>query len=362
LPDEVIDLFQRFKAGDDAAYWGFVLHARVQRVLQYQRGITRSRYKLSAGETEDFEHELILNLRRRLQGYQVDVNKDEVHQANGLFRYMQLALLGESDKAARYVKGMMTRDERGYASIKGFKLSIDHEGDGGEGDAEGDFSMAAHKAPPPDPAEGDQAAAVRRLMFNYLMRNDQECLYRAVVLHYDKGLSWNDVARQLNLRTTEKQAYARQAARLIALVRAFLFSQTGMKVEVTIMGVHTTESNVSMCMLFNDNTEQMWAFDYVTQDDLNTVEGKVSDWLRQYDITFVVMNSQETNNHADVLIERILHRRSILYERIDLIDLIPKLPGGYEKLKRKRPWDDNECGAWVVARAKKAELEIARRA
>jgi len=360
VADEVVDLFQLFKKGSNEHYWEFILHPRVQRVIQYQRGITRSRYKLSQGEADDFEHELYLNLMRRLQNYEVDAKKDEVHQANGLFRYLQLALLGESDKAARYVKGMMSRDERGYSSIRGFKLSLDYDGDGGEVDAEGDFSLLVKKPSAEDQLEGDQAAAVRRLIFNYLMANDQERLYRAIVLHYDQGKSWNAVAQMLNLRSTEKQAYARQAARLIALIRAFLFSNTGMKIEIIIMGVHTTDSNVSMCILSHDNKAQMWSLDYFDQEDLNTVEGKVSDWLRQFDITWVVMNSLERDNPADVLIERILHRRSILYERVDVVDLTPRIMN-YDKLKDGQGWDDAQAGAWVAARAKKAELEIARR-
>ena len=363
MVDEVVGIFQKFLDGSQDSFWEFIQHERVSRVLRYQSSLTADRYRLSIEERKDYDHEIILGLLRRLARFEVDPRKDEIHQANSLFSYLKLVLMGESDKAARFIKGIVSRDEQVCASIKGYKFSIDHEVADNENASEDNFShimWARMVHVDKDHTETIQAGLIRKLIFTYLSKSGDIRLYQAMVMYYERGMSWNAIASRLNLRTTEKQAYSRKAARLIAIVRAFLYCETDMHILINILGIHTTDTSVAICLLDNDHSWHSWQTDYFTHQDLNTIEGKISDWLRMYDITWVVLSEIERPTQADVVIERILERRSILYTRFDLIDLLPRVPN-VEKLKRIRSWDDVQAGAYLVAAGKREELEIARR-
>lgn len=363
MADKLVEIFKSFLSGNQDSYWEFICNERVQKVIDYQISITRSKFKLSKEEVDDFRNEMFISLDRRLRAYVFDPAKDDEHQANSIFNYMQLVLIGESDKVAKIVKGMISIDSKGCSTIKGYKYSLESTVKNDDGDSDHNEIIPKSRISYIGSSEKDEEISkyfnIRKALYNYLSKRGDIKLYRAMVMHYDDGVSWNEVAERLNLKTTEKQSYARESEGIISLFRAVLVKESQMKIKAYILGIFTNQSNVSMCIIDMETFRILWTFDYFTQSDLTTIEGKISDWIRQYDLTFAVMNAPMYENEANVLIKRILSRRNILCEFLDLEYMIARIQN-MDSLKEKTNWTDYQCYSWILANSKRQEIKIAR--
>lgn len=355
MQDEVVNAFRRFSDGDQAAFWEFVQNPRVRRVLNWQAKITSSRYALRGEEVDDYKNEILLSLLKRLKRYKVDSEESVEKQARALFYYLKLVLIGESDKVARYIKGIVSRDEKGCASVKGYKYSLDHQTSQSEQARPG---PGAHLARGEfDETESNYGAIIRQILFEYM--SDDLPFYAACVMFLDEGCSWSTVGKRLNLTGSQRQEYSKRFVRLISILRTFLYAETDMPIAINIMGIFTTEISVGLCYLKDDGQYDVWRMEYFTPGHLDTIEGKVSDWIRIYDIAWVSINEPDSTNEANVLISRMLDRRSIMNTRYCLDDLLPMM-NNLEKLKRVFSYDEALAFAWVVAQAKRSELDLMR--
>ena len=75
MADKLVEIFKSFLSGNQDSYWEFICNERVQKVIDYQISITRSKFKLSKEEVDDFRNEMFISLDRRLRAYVFDPAK-----------------------------------------------------------------------------------------------------------------------------------------------------------------------------------------------------------------------------------------------------------------------------------------------
>jgi len=361
--DEVVTFFQKFKEGDNESYWKLMLHDRIEPVFNRQIKVMKRVFSLNNDEVIELKDELYISIRRRLLKFDIDLQKDNQHQANSLFMFIQLMLLGESQKVCRYLKGTSTRDEKGYSSIKGMKLDFDgfDNSDRYEENSNPreDLSYKLWSEESRNVIEDDGDYFIHKLLFSYLQSIGDMNLYNAILMRYDNGISWSKIERMLNFSAVEKQRIITNSMRLMVVLRAFIALETSMQINITVLGIQSTEINFSMC-IYDGKNRSVWSHDSITQDDITTIEGKVSDWIRKNDITWVVMNIPQTQNKIDAIIERLILRRNLLLERLDVEDLVSRIHN-FGVLTEKNHWSRNVGCAYIAAASKLAELDIVRR-
>lgn len=347
----VIELLKKYKAGEEDLFWDIITHEKMRPIIDYQHRIAKRAFKFDDEDSSDYYHEIYLALKRKVDNYKIKPANDAEHEANAFFRYLQASLIGESERVSRLVKGMMTRDERGYSSIKGYKLSIEH--DFGEGESKERFTVEDRHV------EGVKNGKFARKLVFALFKDDRD-LYTYFVDHYEKGLSWAEIAARHNVRPSRK-------LEIIALCRAALLTirincyMNGADVKIYALGIYTTSISAHIVLLDDDlNIFMRWSSNCYTSHEMNAVEGKVSDIIRNNDVSLIALNEVSADNKADTIIQRMLDRRSIVFSRVDVADFENKIVN-LNKVSERFNLSRQERYAYVAAAVKIAEVRILRK-
>jgi len=105
----------------------------------------------------------------------------------------------------------------------------------------------------------------------------------------------------------------------------------------------------------------IWSKTYDAYADLDKIEAKLGDIFRQFDVTYVVMNEVNIENHAYIIIMRYLTKRESFVETIDLplframLSSMPESVNGIAS-------SDSHKSALLLAHVKRAWVDESRQA
>ena len=110
----IISDLRSFQEGDSSAFWDILEADRIKDKITYYTSSATRIYQLSSHDSEDFHHELVLSLQRKLKTYSLNQEHDDFHLENSLLNYMNLFFIGESERIAKTICGLMTKDDKGF--------------------------------------------------------------------------------------------------------------------------------------------------------------------------------------------------------------------------------------------------------
>lgn len=359
--EDLVSNFEKFRAGDQDAYWKFICHPNIQKIIDGQALVTARCYRLSAEDVLDFKSDLLLGLIRRMNKFKVDENCDVESKAKMICSFLKLVLMGESDRAARVVKGTVCSDESGNSFFKGFKHSLEPTAKEIEEDRFGDVEKIFDlKSKTYDSSDADLSKAIRKFVFDYLNDRFGSKAYQIFNEYFEEDQCWPTIKTKLNLTEIEKNNYQRDVLSFCASLKAMLSTNSHIKMKVNTLGIYCTESCVVFCLIDEKYHSSMWSSDYFTDQELSKIEAKLGDYIRESNLTWAVINVSSIPNQAEIVLSRVLGRRNIITEKIDITELIPMITN-IEELKKKKRFDDIEANAWILAASKAAECNIVRR-
>lgn len=343
-----------FIEGEESEFWSLIEHQKVKKVLKRNSYKTIQAYKLSYHEIEDFNHEVIVSLYSRLRTYEVDGALPEDYSTNAFIRFISFFLIGESERIALITKGLMTRDARGCSSVNGLKLNFfNHE-------INESSKYFQTKRSIDENIDLARLNDVRRIIFKYFVSCNKLLLYKAFSLHFGDGLSWNEIARRFNINSTAKSRLHIELNREVLKIQRFLYAYTDLDLSITSLGIYTSDITVCLCMNNpNESKINFWTKDYRDHKDLNTIEGKVGDWIREHRPNFITLNSPSLENKAKAIIDRLLVKKPILKDECNLDEILPLIPN-FDELEVKKGFDFVQRCAFILSSFKLVELNIIR--
>lgn len=344
----LIENLRSFISGDIESFWELIFDIRIQQIISNNRYKATSIYKLTPDESNEFAQELIISMMRILKNYQNKETITDNHQENSLFRYLNFVLIGESERVVKKIKGMISYDEKGSTTIKGKRFNLDQI-----------CEKFLDSYDQERIAKVSILSKIKASLYSYLNSINRIDIYRAISLYYEDGLSWKEVSKKIPGR---RDIHISQEASIIFNVfKAIASEVTQMDIEISSIGVFTSDLNVCFC--YNDQREGkliMWEKDYADEKDLVTIEGKIGDLIRQYNPTWVVFNSTKNENSPKTIIKRLIAKRSVLSDEIDLDDLISRIPN-IQSLHDKKNYNVSERNAFLLSIFKNVETSIVRR-
>ena len=130
---------------------------------------------------------------------------------------------------------------------------------------------------------------------------------------------------------------------------------------IVTLGIFTTDLAVALCVSSPDEQKTVfWTREYQDERDVSTIEGKVGDWIREYQPTWVVTNDDSDKSPIKPIIVRLLERRSVLRDEYDLDLMLSKIPNA-NQICVKLGVDILERNAFILAMIKHHELMIMKK-
>jgi hypothetical protein len=354
LPIEnLVDVVLALQNGDRDANWRFTEHIKIRKIIESRIRDYRRQY--SWIPHEDFE-DVEASLRPRLITIAKTINTDAGE--GGIVSYFARRIKGEADQLLRHITGarQVKDKETGKTYLQEFAVqstTVEYE-----------YSSAASEPEDTDSnidQEGQEQVLADLIRTTPEDSNDR--IWLRCYLMRLAGRKWQDIAVENGYPASDVSWVSKNTQRYVNRIKDRLIHM-GQHINYQIVAIYATDADVGLAVLDTANADATltWHRDYVTYEDLDRVESKLSDVFRQFDPTYVVINELPVDNKAHVICMRYLSKREAFVESMDALPFLMRMDGLDDYLIKlsKKKLANTALRAYQMALIKKAFLDCVR--
>ena len=354
-PDtELYQLLKRFQSGEAEAIWLFAQNRKIQAIINGRLKDYRQMFHwLPDEDMADIEFGLIPRIHEIATTFELS------EQANDgrIIAYFNLRLRGEADFLLKKITGMKLAvdEEQGKTYLK----SIQQSSDGLEEilPADGEFVEQLISE-----IEIERQDVLLRELLGEIPPESSDRIWLKCFMLRMRQKAWSDIGKEIGYRQTDYAWLKENTARFVTRLKHKLLNM-GERVNFRICGIYTDSGEVAIALLDSDEKKKniIWSKTYDAYADLDKIEAKLGDIFRQFDVTYVVMNEVNIENHAYIIIMRYLTKRESFVETIDLplframLSSMPESVNGIAS-------SDSHKSALLLAHVKRAWVDESRQA
>lgn len=350
--DDLIDNLILFKKGSKESFWKIIGDKRVSRLIRLNVSKCASRFKLRKNDIEDITSEIISNLYGRIIEFDVDKSFDFEHKIKSFFQFLKLVLLGERERALKYIKGEVSRDGSKYHSLKknvGFQENF-------ESDEIRETLDKSYSEKEKSFQNKKISYIFRKVLLSSFQGSKRFEFVRSFASICENNVNLADFFKTEESKIFEKTSYSRDVVNFLYCFRKFFAERTDMPMEVKTLGIYCDRNSVSITIFSNSSMKMNWEIDCFCQKDLDTVEGKISDLIRIHNFTFIVVNDEESTNLS--LVERYFHKRKIPYEKLNIYEFEPSIQNISQVISKLG--SIKKARSWLLCMIKETQLKIVK--
>lgn len=351
-PDrELWDIVTKIQAGDEEARWGFSEHPKIKTII---RGRLRQYRRMFPWISTDTIEDVGCSLRPRLIELAQVFQLPEQANDGRIISYFSLRIKGEADFLLKKLTGMrQVVDEDGTVYFKSFDCNLDDN-------AEILPDQVDYIGNVVDSIDANRQRELFNSIVNVIPEGSNDFLWLRCYGLRQYGLAWADIAKQLNQKPSDIILMKENTTRFVNRLRNQILLM-GEQIGFRICGIFTDVGEVAICVYDpTDKKKRMiWSKTYSDFEDLDKIEAKIGDVLRQYDITYIVCNMPTDQDRAHIIVMRYLTKREAYVYLVDLsrfVSILPSMPNSIDGISAT---DAHKC-AYLLAQVKLAHLDHAR--
>lgn len=355
VPDtELYHLLKRFQSGDTHAVWLFAQNKKIQAIINGRLKTYRQQFHwLPDEDIADIEFGLLPRIHEIAGTFELS------EQANDgrIISYFNLRLRGEADFLLKKITGMKLAidEEQGKTFLK----SIQQSSDGLEEILPSDGEFVEELISEIEVERQDEL--LKELLEEISPESNDRIWLKCFMLRM-RQKAWSDIGKEIGYKQTDYAWLKENTTRFVTRLKHRLL-QMGEQVNFRICGIYTNSGEVAITLLDSNEKKKnlIWSKTYNTYSDLDKIEAKLGDIFRQFDITYVVMNEVDVENHAYIIIMRYLTKRESFVETIDLPkfrSMLSSMPDSVNGIASS----DAHKSALLLANVKRAWIDESRQA
>ena len=322
-PDtELFNLIKRFQAGDSDAIWLFADNSKIKAIIKARiRQYRQMFHWLSDEDFEDIEFGLLPRIHDIAKAFALSEQPND----GRVISYFNLRLKGEADFLLKKITGMkLVVDEE---QNKTFLKSITESAEGLEETIPIDSIFVDELVNEIEVARQDQ---LLHDLFENIPPESNDRIWLKCYLLRMKKKTWAEIGKEIGYKQTDHTWLKENTARFVTRLKHKLL-QMGELVNFRVCGIYTDSSEVAIAILDSHDKKRnvIWSKTYHSFADLEKIEAKIGDILREADITYIMMNDMTYENHAHIIILKYLSKKESFVETVDLSrfkTLLPQMP------------------------------------